>query len=114
MQLNNRHIFLVHNITEEVQKYLSSHPSVETVKATPICYLKSMQNDGPVIALSCVIKATVSRCIILCFFPIPTLLQCLRLSLFLIIVFQEFCSSCFAEGSPFHLLVFSCNFELDD
>lgn len=65
MQLNNRHIVSVRNITEEVQKYLSSHPSVETVKATPICYLKSMQSEGPVIALSCVINATVSRCIVL-------------------------------------------------
>lgn len=59
-QLNNRHIFLVHDITMKVQKYLSSHPSVETVKATPICYLKSMEKDGPQIALSCVIKTVVS------------------------------------------------------
>lgn len=58
MQLNNRHIFLVHTITEKVQSYLVSHPSVESVKATPICYLKSMESDGPVIALSCVIKSS--------------------------------------------------------
>ncbi|KAG0618812.1 hypothetical protein M758_4G093200 [Ceratodon purpureus] len=56
-QLNNRHIFLVHDITTKVQKYLSSQPSVESMKATPICYLQSMEKDGPVIALSCVIKA---------------------------------------------------------
>jgi hypothetical protein len=66
-QLNDRHIFLVNNITTEVQKYLSLQPSIETVKATPLCYLKSMEKDGPVIALSCVIKAVVSHCIILCF-----------------------------------------------
>jgi MscS family membrane protein len=57
MQLNNRHIFLVHVITEKVQDYLRSHSHVEKIKSAPICYLKSMQNDGPVIALSCVIKA---------------------------------------------------------
>jgi hypothetical protein len=49
-QLNDRHIFLVNNITTEVQKYLSLQPSIETVKATPLCYLKSMEKDGPVIA----------------------------------------------------------------
>lgn len=58
MQLDNRHIFLVHTITEKIQNYLISHPSVETVKASPVCYLKSMESDGPVIALSCVIKSS--------------------------------------------------------
>lgn len=62
-QLNNRHIFLVNGITDEITKYLQSLPSVETKTSTPACYLKSMQKDGPVLAVSCVVKSTVSSVI---------------------------------------------------
>jgi len=66
-QLNNRHIFLVSDITLKVQKYLITHPGVETVKVTPVCYLKSMEKDGPEIALHCLIKSMVNHFFILCF-----------------------------------------------
>lgn len=57
-QLDNRHIFMVNNITKTVTEYLASHPSVDNANTSPFCYLKNMEDDGPEIALSCVIKAT--------------------------------------------------------
>lgn len=53
-------MFSISDITANVEQYLQSQPSVETQKSTPVCYLKSMQVDGPEIALSCVINITVS------------------------------------------------------
>lgn len=67
-QLDNRHIFMVNNITKTVTEYLASHPSVDNANTSPFCYLKNMEDDGPEIALSCVIKATVSRSIMMSLF----------------------------------------------
>ena len=69
-QLNNRHIFLVNGITDEITKYLQSLSGVETQTSAPICYLKSMQKDGPELAVSCVVKSTVSSVMHRCYHPI--------------------------------------------
>lgn len=57
-QLDNRHIFMVNSITEEVTKNLLSHPNIDSSRTSPICYLRTMGDDGPEISVTCVVKAS--------------------------------------------------------
>ncbi|KAL2613711.1 hypothetical protein R1flu_025403 [Riccia fluitans] len=49
-------IFLVDKITGLVSTFLKSHPEIDSGLKTPVCYLKSVHEQGVQIAVSCVVK----------------------------------------------------------